>query len=294
MFENIKNGWAIASQTRKAIFKDKELFVYPILSAIVAIIEAIVIFAGLFITVGAGNPIIWLVGLFLLYLVSAFTSTYFLMALMIAFRSFQNGKKLGLGEAMGQVSSYTGLILQWAIFTAVVLMILRIIESRLQGIGRILVSAIGGAAISVATLFAVPIILDERTGPIKTIEVSVAFFTKNFGSTFGGILCSDLYGLLFVLLGIVVVISGILAGLYAVNSSGSVPFVGGVITAIAIVAVGFAFILFGAILSALISNIFKLVLYDFQKTGTLPDGFDKELMQKAIKQQKKSVFMGAL
>lgn len=276
MFENIKAGWKIASQTRKSILKDKGLFIYPILSAIIVIIEALVIFGTLFFLSGTTGSSLWyIVGLFLLYLVSAFTSTYMLMALMVAYRSFEKGKKMGIREAMSSISSYTMVIFEWALFTAIVLTLLRMLESRTRGVSRLVISALGGAAISLATLFAVPIILDEKTGPIKTIETSVSFIAKNFGSTIGGILCSDLYGLAFILLGFVMIIVAIVAGITTSIFA----------VAVILLAIAIGLIIFGAVMSTITANIFKLVLYDYTKTGELPEGFDKELMKSAIKQK---------
>ena len=96
MFENLKNGWKIGSTTRKLVFKEKRLFIFPILASIFAIIEAIAIFVPVFLvaTSGIQMPAI-ILGLFAYYIIVTFTGTYMIMAMMIAFKDNSRGIKTG-------------------------------------------------------------------------------------------------------------------------------------------------------------------------------------------------------
>ena len=46
MFERTKNGWRLAAQIRRIIMSDKKLFIYPVLIAVVTLIEFVLIFAS--------------------------------------------------------------------------------------------------------------------------------------------------------------------------------------------------------------------------------------------------------
>ena len=276
MFENLKNGWKLASETRKLIFGDKELLLYPILSALVTVLLAAAIFIPTFFS-GLFNSWTVIFVVILFYVVVGFASTYILMALLVAFRSYTKGKRISMGEAFSIVRPYTKLILEWAIFYTILVMILRAIESRFGGIGRLLIGSIGSLAIATATLFAVPIILDKKVGPIAAVEESVKTIVHHFGNTFGGIVYSDLYGIAFFFLGVLVGIGFVFAG--AVTGSIAVAIIGIVVIAIPLA-------VFGIIISYVTSNAFKLILYDYINGGALPKGFSKEMMESAAKQRK--------
>jgi hypothetical protein len=280
MFENVKKGWKTASAVRKLVFKDKELFVYPILSVIVVILEAVIVFGTLIFAVapagGGLNTVTFIVALFIFYVLVYFTGTYFIMAMLIAFRSFAGGKKIGFGDAFGQTAPYAGLILEWALFYSVLVMILRAVESRLKGIGRILVGSLGALAISTATLFAIPIILDKKVGPIKAVEGSISFIKDNFGSTFGGLIYADLYGMLISLIGIVILVAGVLL-LMSSGGQGYIPATAWI--ALGAGAIGLMVIVIGSLVSSVTMNAYKLILYDHFNGGKMPAGFTEDMFQ---------------
>lgn len=271
MFENLKNGWKLAGATRKLLFKDKQLLFYPVVSAVIAIVLAVAIFVPvLFI---GNNSTAVILALILFYIVTSFASTYMLMALLIAFRSYANGKKISMSEALHQTAPYTMLIFEWALFYTILVMILRAIESRFGGIGRLLIAEIGSIAIAVATLFAIPVILDNKVGPITAVKDSVKVITKNFGSTFGGIIYADLYGMVFTIIGILVIVAAF------VTAAASLA------AAIVVGLIGVVLVVFGSIISYATSNVFTLILYDYINGKGLPSGFDKQMMNSSIKQK---------
>lgn len=281
MFENLKNGWKLGSATRKLIFGDKELLVYPIIGGIITFLLALVLFVPLVLTIATASNTLILAAVILFGFLSTFVSIYFLVALLLAFRQYsRTGKKMSMGNALSQASQYWVQILEWAVFYTIIVTILRAIESRIQGIGGFLIGAIGSMALALATIFVVPSIIDNKTGPIKSIENSVKMITKNFGSTFGGIIYSDLYALMFVIPGILLFFLGIIIAFGA-----SIP-------GIALAIVGIVLFVFGIMLNYVTSNAFILILYDYVNTGKLPKGFTEEMMDNAIRKKKSSRLTG--
>ncbi len=309
MFDRARNGWRLAAQIRRMIMSDKRLFVFPILIGLITLIEFIAIFASvLLIPVGGNvNAVIsnlnassssttnslsvassssssglvtegfLVLGLALFYLISTFTSMYLVIALLIAFRSYVNNKdKMSFSSALKATRPYLKQIFEWALFYATVLLILRLIESRLRGIGRLLVAGIGSLTLALASFFAAQIILDKKTGPIATIKASIDTIFHHFGATFGGVAYSDLYGLMFAVLGILVLVIGI--AVFAVTAS---------LFTLIVPVIGFILLVFGILISFTTLSVFKLILYDYITTGVLPPGFDKNMINMTIKQKKR-------
>src|SRR5271170_2697447 len=153
MFENITNGWKLASAIRKLAFQDKGLLIYPVISGIVILLESIAIFATFFLSAASigFSTLSFVIFLFVYYVVVYFTSVFILVAMLLAFRAYtSDAKKIGIGEAFSQTMPYTVLILEWAIFESVVTMIIRAIESRIRGIGGMLLGLGASMAISLA------------------------------------------------------------------------------------------------------------------------------------------------
>ena len=281
MFENLKNGWKLGSATRKLIFGDKGLLVYPIIGGIITFLLALALFVPLALTISSASNTLIVAAVILFGFLSTFVSVYFLVALLLAFRQYsKTGKKMAMLNALSQASQYWVQILEWAVFYTIIITILRAIESRLQGIGGFLIGAIGSMALALATIFVVPSIIDNKTGPIKSIESSVKMITKNFGATFGGIIYSDLYALMFTIPGILLFVGGIIVAFTA--------FIPGIVLAI----VGVVLTVFGVMLNYVTSNTFIFILYEYVNTGKLPKGFTKDMMDKAIRKKKSSRLPG--
>ncbi len=295
MFENLKNGFKTANATRKLVFSDKQLFLYPILSVIIAIIAAILIIAlGViaFIALGTGATtlemaIVFVVFFFILVFVVTLITTYMTMAMLIAFREHNKGKgnAISFGEALRRTNPYDVLIVKWAFFYSVVYMIIHTIELAIQralsrGIGGAIISDLitGGLnlALAAAIAFALPVILDEKKGPIDTLKSSASFILKNFGNTFGGLLFTELFYLIFVVIGIIL----IAVALLLLPSTA----LGGAL-AIGLIATGIILIIVGALLRYVLFNCFKLIVYEYKTKKVLPKGFDAKLIDSSIKQK---------
>jgi hypothetical protein len=270
MFQNIKRGWEIGKATRKLVFQEKNLMIYPIISGIAVLAEILAIFIPSLLLIGTSLQYYYILPLFLFYFVVTFTATYILMAMFIAFRSVTAGNKITMSQAFSQVKPYTKLVIEWSLFYSVIIMIIRLIESRMRGISGIILGAVLSMAIGFATIFVVPVILDEKLTPIKAMKRSASFIIKNFGKSFGGLLYTDLYSLAIVLIGIVIGLVGIFVSTNTYVTI-SLLLVGGIILFI------------GIIINYLLSNVFKLIVYDFINHSKVPKGFSKEILSNAAK-----------
>ena len=279
MFERMRAGWRLAKTVRRSVARDRGIFYYPIISGILSIVVFILIFVSLFIEVplgGGGSTLeVYIASLFLAYIVIWFISTYVLLSMLIAYRAFNSGNPLSIRSAMGKAWEYRLQALEWAIFYSVLIMILRIIESRMRGIGSMIIGAMGSLMITIATFFAIPSILDNKSGPIRAIEQSVSTIRKNFGETFGGVAYVDLYTLMFTLSGVAIFILGMIL----ISSTFPLLFVG------AMIIVGLILIALGLVLNFTYMNVLKLVLFDYINGRGLPEGFNEDDIKTAIKRR---------
>lgn len=273
MFGNVKAGWKLSAAVRKLVMGDRRLLLFPVFAGIVIMAETIAIFLSMFLF-GMTNSYSSIILLFLYYLVVYFTSTYILVAMLIAFRSYTKGTPIGISGALSETASYTLLIFEWAVFEAIVSMVIRAIEQRLGSIGSMIFGLGASIAMSLATMFAVPVILDKKLGPISTLKESTSFVFKNFGKTFGGILYSDLYSLIFIVLGLLLAIAGV-----------AIIMFGSIVPGFIVLIIGVMMLVFGLLLSYILLNVYKLVLYDYMNGGKLPDGISKEMVDGSIKSQ---------
>ena len=275
----MKAGWRLAKTVRQSVARNSGIFYYPIISGIVSVAVFIAIFVSLFVAIplsSGGDTILFYLGsLFLAYILIAFISTYILLSMLIAYRAFNSGNPVTIRNSLGKAWEYRLQALEWSVFYSVLIMILRIIESRMRGIGGMVIGVMGSLMITIATFFAVPSILDNRSGPIKAIEQSVSTIRKNFGETFGGVAYVDLYTLMFTLSGVII----FMLGLVVLSSILPLIFVA------SIVVVGLILIALGLILNFTYMNVLKLVLFDYINGRGLPQGFNEADINAAIKRR---------
>ncbi len=287
MFEKMRNGFRLGSATRKLIFKDKKLLLYPVIGAIVSlavmgVLFALLVFGGsitAFASGGSGlsstySEAFGIIALFALYVLTAFVSTYVTMAMFIAYKRHKDGNAIAITQSFSETKQYLKQIIEWAIFYGIVLMVIRAIEQKVGGLGGMIIGGIGSMAIAVSAMFVVPVIMDNKTGPIASIKLSAKMLIDHFGATFGGMIYSELYSLGIILIGIVMLVLSAMA----------IAFAG--ILAIVGIAAGIAIVIFGSIINYTTLNLFKLILYEYVNGKGLPEGFNEDLIKNSIRQKR--------
>ncbi len=279
MFENIINGWKIGKAVRSIVMKDKSLMLYPIVSVIIALALIAVIFLVGIIAAGAvaNHSLMLIAGIILFYIAVTFSSTYVSIALLIAYKKFNSGKKISIAQALSLARPYWKNALKWAVFYSIIIMILNAIESRFRGIGRLVVGFIGSLAISTAVFFVVPVILEKNIGPIDAMKESVKTIYHQFGQTFGGFAFIDLYSAMFILLGVFIMVASL-----ALFGSSTILNAVFIVTGI----IGLALAVFGAVFAATLGQVFKLIIYDYANGKPLPKGISAQMISNASKKRK--------
>ena len=50
--------------------------------------------------------------------------------------------------------------------------------------------------------------------------------------------------------------------------------------------IGFGIVVIGGIITFVLSNIFRLIVYDFQSYGRVPNGFTADMLKAAVRQKR--------
>ncbi len=280
MFERIANSWELVKASVAVLRADKELVVFPIVSAIgVLVVTATfalpMLFAGFLDALLVGESrVLGAVVAFLFYvvqyLVIFFANSALVGAAMIRLRGGDPTVRDGFRIAL----NHFGAILGYALISATIGMILRWVSERGGTLGRV-VSSLLGLAWNIATFLVVPILVMEDVGPLDAIKRSVELLKRTWGEQIAGNLS---IGLIFGLLSLGVVLVGVPAIVLAAMSE-SVALI-----ALTILILVLVLVFLGLINSAL-SGIYTAAVYQYAVTGEAGHYFREDLVRNAFRQQ---------
>jgi len=274
----IASGWALTKQSWAVLKNDRSLVIFPILSAVFAMIALVLIWVPTVITAGLlqngavdeNNPIIGVGAVVTIY-VSTFIAIFFNVALAACAVRSLRGEDTTVGEGVSAAMRRIGPILGWTLVAGTVGLILRVLEERFPIAGRIAVW-IAGAGWAVATFFVIPVIALEGAGPFRSLKRSVQIVKAKWGEgATGQVAISAVTGL--IVFGVVLVGGGVGYALFAINLA---PL------AIAAVTIAAAAVIVVAIISSALNSIFRVAVYQYAATGRAPAVFDAGLVQSAF------------
>jgi hypothetical protein len=272
--------WQLVKQSFAILRSDKQLMVFPVLSAISClIVTAIIATGGTFLLMPAmasaaanGQPFhpnqspLFLVGVFSMYVANYFIIVFFNVALVGVANSRLMGGNWTFRDGIELAWARKGTILQWALVAATVGMILRTLEERMGLIGR-LVMRIIGIAWTLACYFVVPVLAFEDLTPIAAVKRSSKLFRDTWGEKVIG-------GLSFSLVSLVLMLPGI--GLWVVAM-----FLGGIKGLLVGLALMILYFLMLSVIMSAVQGIFNAALYRYACFKQAPAAFDADLVKSA-------------
>ncbi len=279
MFATLSRSWEYAKISYGVIWENKQLVIFPILSSIAAIIVIASFLLPLW-TSGMldqlanatddpqaaqsqANNILLYVILFAFYFCNYFVIVFFNSALTACAMRVINGEDASIGDGLAMAFKRLPQIIAWAFVSAIVGVILQIIENAHEKAGQI-ISAILGSAWTALTYFVVPVIVVDGAGPVEAFKQSVGTLKKQWGTALVGGFSLGFLGMLVILP--IVLIGGGLIWL-ATKSMGP----GGLIAAIAVAVVLFAI---GTAVNSAAGVVFKALLFNFATNRSLPPNID--------------------
>jgi len=278
MFQGISNSWRLIKASAAVLSADKELIIFPIISAVGTLVVTLtfalpMFFSGVFDSIANNHSGILpylLAFLFYVaqYLVIFFANTALVGAALIRLR----GGDPTVSDGFRIAFSHLGSIFGYALIAATVGMIIRALSSKQNSLGRIVISLIG-MAWNVATFLVVPILANEDIGPFQAIKRSVSLLKKTWGEQIVG---NFGLGAVFGLLTIGLILIGALGIFLAVSAQSAVLLVA------VIIIVVIALIIFGLVNAAL-SGIYTAAVYQFAVEGETSGFFDAGMVQNAFR-----------
>ena len=270
--------WELVKQSFVILRSDKQLMLFPILSAISCLlVTAIIATGGTLLIMPAmasaaanGQPFrpnqspLVLLGIFTMYVANYFVIVFFNVALVGVANSRLMGGNWTFRDGIELAWARKGTILQWAFVAATVGMILRTLEERLGLIGR-LVMRIIGVAWALACYFVVPVLAFEDLTPIAAIKRSSKLFRDTWGEKVIG-------GLSFSLVSLVLMLPGF--GLWFVALV-----LGGIKGLLAGFAILILYVLMLSVMMSAVQGIFNAALYRYACFQQVPPAFDADLVK---------------
>lgn len=274
----VGRGWQLAKQSWAVLRADRSLMLFPVVAAF-AIVATALLIAGPGVVLMATDTaapvafVLWAVALFL----STYIGVYCSVALAAAANLALDGRDTTLSDGFAVAKARRGLIAQWALVQLTVGLILNLVEAALaqSPLGRVVASLISGllsGAWSIVTFFVVPLLALEGTPPKQALQRSGSLIKQRWGEGFVG--AGAIFGLFF----LVVMLPGILVGALGVALLGSAPAAGG-----ALLAVGVAIFVAGALISSTLNAIFRVALYRYATDDEVLAGFRREQLEHAFR-----------
>jgi hypothetical protein len=275
MFDRISNGMALARSSWAVLVKDKHLILFPIVSGILFLLvlasfavplATLVDWAKFDQQMQANNnkPPVWVYGVsfafyFCTYFVIIFCNSALISCAMLRF----NGQEPSVGDGFRMAMARLPQIFAWALVSATVGVLLKVIENAHEKIGYY-ISMLLGTAWSIMTFFVVPVLVVEKTGPFEAVSRSVSLLKRTWGEALVGRLGLGFFLFLLFIPVLAIFIVGILA-----LGSGATP------VGVALIVVGVIGLLLHSAIASALNTILLAALYQYAADDRVPDEFDR-------------------
>jgi len=280
MFERISAGWALTKQAANVLRLDKELLLFPILSAFACGLVITSFFVPMY-ALGLLDNVIGdresaqskvLLGVigFLFYFVNYFVIVFFNSALVgcavIRLKGGDPTVSDGFATSMGRLPQ----IAAWSAVAATVGMILKSFENKNNKLGQFIIGLLG-TAWTILTFFVVPVIVIEKLGPIDAVKRSASLLKETWGESLSSTFSIRLFTFLASLLGIIPMVVG---GMMLAN--GAVAF------GLPLFLIGILILMGVSVISSALNSIVLAALYIYAVEGKAPANFDANLVEHAF------------
>jgi len=268
--------WSLMSECWQVLKQDKTLVLFPLISAICCML-LMASFAVPIVLTGVWHPpgheaamvqqVAYYGTLFAFYVVNYFIVIFFNSALVACAAARLTGGTPTFGDGIRTALSRLPVIAGWALVSATVGLLLKVIEDRSDKIGQIVAGLIG-MAWTVMTFLVVPVLVIENKGPIAALKESTSLLKKTWGEQ---VISNCSFGLIFFVLSLP---AFLLVGLAIyVHTS--------VVVAVCLSLAVIYWVALALINSAL-HAIFQTALYLYARDGHI-EGFNAEVLGGALR-----------
>ena len=269
----IKRGWNLSKKSWGLLNEHRELIRFPLYGGIsTALLALVFLLPGFYLldkNVVAGAIPVIVIGIYVLSVVGFYFSVGLAACADMIFRGEQATVGDGLAVSRARFSQICG----WAAVSTAISVFMGVLENQ-GGLGGQIAARLVGAAWSLVTFVAVPVIAIEGTGPFETLKRSASIFKQRWGQQItGNIAIGGAVFLLGVLPAAILVVAGI-----AIWSSAS--FLGALLVVLGALLFAIAMLVSGAL-----RGIFGVALYRYAVDGQAVGGFTPEDLESAVRRK---------
>ncbi|MFT7625685.1 MAG: hypothetical protein ACI9WU_004876 [Myxococcota bacterium] len=281
MGEVFGRSWRLTKLSFSIVLQDKEMLLFPLLGGLASLLFSLVL---LFPTIlvswgdGAGFGALEYLLLFITYFGLSFIATFFNVCVVFTTRTRFEGGDATFKDSLNFASTRLPQIVQWALVSASVGMLLRLLDVFAEKLGEVGQMVMGfiinliGMAWTIVTIFVVPVMVYEGVGPKDAIKRSA----ETLKSTWGESLIRH-YGLGLMQFLAFIAAAGIGWLLFA--TVGQLGTAGVVISAIVTL-----ILILGVVMTFNVaSTVFNTALFAYAQGNTLPGTFDEDTLSHAFK-----------
>lgn len=264
-------SWNLVKASWSVLLEDKELLIFPLVSAIGAILVMVAFAIPEFMLYSiGGNETLSYVLLFLFYLVLYTVINFANAALVGAAMIRLKGGNPTLGDGFRIAFSRFGAIVGYALIAATVGIILQALSKR--GTLANLVRSLVGLAWNLATYLVVPVLVVEKVGPIEAVKRSANLLKRTWGEQIVGGAGMGLVFFLLFLLAAALIGVGIFIGISLDLNALIVAFV----------VLGILAIILLALINSTLGGIYSAAVYRYAADGEISNQFAPELIRDAF------------
>lgn len=212
-----------------------------------------------------------------LYLVSMFLATFCNVAFYHEILAALRGEPVSLGRGFRFAGSRVVAILLWTLFAGLIGLVIKEISERLGWVGS-LITRFLGLAWSVATVFAIPVLVSERelSNPLGILKKSANTLRATWGEALIGYVGLSFASLLVTLATLIVIGSSVAA--MVVMETYVLP--------IAVIAIWVLLLVVYSYVMSVAGQVYKGALYLYATERIVVEPFSQEMLERAWKYKK--------
>jgi hypothetical protein len=214
-----------------------------------------------------------------LYLVSMFLATFFNVAYYNEIIAALNGRGVSFRRGFGVARSRLLSILAWSLLAGLVGWLIHAVQERLPFVGKIVTGLIG-IAWSVATVFAIPVIIQEESNrnPLKILQQSASTLKRTWGEGLVGYVGFSAANMaLFIGWLVPLIVVCVLAVHFHIKS---------LWLGITLVVIWFGGLMLMSYVSNVAKHVYQCALYVYAAEGVVPEPYNEELLDNAWRVKK--------
>jgi hypothetical protein len=274
--KKIARTWSLMSASWQVLKRDKEMLLFPFISGFCCLLLVASFAIPLYAT-GHWRPpardaqmdqqLMYYGVLFLFYVCNYFIIVFFNAAIVACAMIRLGGGNPTLGDGFRAASARLPVIAGWAVISATVGLVLRLIEDRSEKVGRF-VAGLLGIAWTVVSFLVIPIMVIENKNPFTALKESTALLKRTWGEQLIG---NFSFGMIFSLLSL----PAFLLVLLAIFSGNMAAIIGSI-------AVAVLYLIVLALIQSALQAIFQAALFLYVRDGQVPEGFEAGLLESAM------------